>query len=257
MRILLIGGAGAVGTALTAAWRDRHELTVADLRPPRTTGIRPVTLDATDAEALRAAVPGHDAVVHLAAVVPRGAAATDPRVVDLALRVNVGSVVQSLYAAHAAGVPRFVHVSSLSVFRDYGRRRITRDDRPDSTQPYGLGKRLAETACAAVADERLTVTSLRLGHPTTAALWPLWKSPAATPTDPAVRLALDGGPAFAALHPDDLAEATERTLHRGGPPYAAIAVTGDAGGTTIDDDSARSLLDWWPLPRDQEGADRS
>ncbi len=65
--------------------------------------------DITDAAAVAAAVDGHDAVVHLAAKV----GVTGTR--DEYVRANVDGTRALLAAARAAGVSRFVHVSSPSV----------------------------------------------------------------------------------------------------------------------------------------------
>lgn len=249
MRILLIGGAGAVGSALAARLRAHHDVTVGDLASGGASTER-LHLDATDPAAVRAALARADAAVHLAAVVPRGSAARDARMIDAALRVNVSSVVHTLHAARETGVGHVVHASTLSVFRDYGRVRIERGAVPDAHEPYGLTKRLAETACRAIAGDDLRVTSLRLAFPTTDALWPAWRSPGAgEATAPRVP-ALDDGTCFGALHPDDLADAVEAALHRDGAPYAAVAVTGDTQGVSIDDDTATNVLGWKAVHRE-------
>lgn len=262
MRALLLGGAGVVGSMLADAWRHRHEVAVADLpkaleRWSRSdAGLERRPIDVTDPEQVRHAVEGMDAVVHLAAVVPRdasgaaGEAGQDPRVIDASLRVNVASVVHALRSAREAGVGRFVHISSLSVFRDFGRLPIARGAEPDADAPYGLGKRLAETACRALAGEDLRVTSLRLAFPTTAELWPAWRSPGADASTPARVPELADGTRFGALHPDDLVRALDAALERPGPPFAALAVTGDTRGVSIDDDLAERLLRWRPERRE-------
>jgi hypothetical protein len=46
---------------------------------------------------------------------------------------------------------------------------------------------------------------------------------------------------------DDVARAIEATLRRGGAPYVAVTVTGDTQGVSIDDDTARRVLEWRPV----------
>ncbi|MBC7545981.1 MAG: NAD-dependent epimerase/dehydratase family protein, partial [Candidatus Sericytochromatia bacterium] len=86
---------------------------------------------------------GYDAVTHLAALVRQGS-----RAAHLATSGEGTRTVAS--AAAAAGVQRFVHVSSMAVYRDFV------DLRRESAPPgpanaYGLGKLLGEQMLQAVA----------------------------------------------------------------------------------------------------------
>ncbi len=245
MRILLIGGGGVVGTALATRMRARHKVTVLDVRPVTIPGVRSVVADANEYESLEAHVPEADAVVHLAAIVPRGP--EQARQIDAAVRLNVGSVVGALTISVQERLRSFVHISSLSVFQEFGRHPIRAGALPDSTAPYGLSKRLAEQACAALAAEPTTVTSLRLAFPAQEQDWPRWRSPSNPDAEGARALRLEDGTSYPALHPDDLTDAVERTLTRRGE-YAAIALAADP--RTIDDDSAQRLLGWSPLAKD-------
>ncbi|SEE99103.1 NAD-dependent epimerase/dehydratase family protein [Ruania alba] len=239
MRILLIGGGGVVGTALAMRMRDRHEVTILDVRHVTLPGVSSVVGDANEHESLEDLVPAADAVVHLAAIVPRGAEAA--RQIDAAVRLNVGSVIQALTLSVRERVPSFVHISSLSVFQEFGRHPIRAGAVPDAIAPYGLSKRLAEQACAALAAEPTTVTSLRLAFPAQAGDWPRWRSPSAPEVSGPRTLRLADRTPYPALHPDDLTDAVERTLTRRGE-YAAIALAADP--RTIDDDTALRLLGW-------------
>jgi nucleoside-diphosphate-sugar epimerase len=99
----------ARGDEVTAFQRGQTERTgvpstVADTTPSAT-----VLGDIADPAAVAAAVEGHDAVIHLAAKV--GVTGT----FDEYVRANVTGTQTVLTAARAAGVSRFVHVSSPSV----------------------------------------------------------------------------------------------------------------------------------------------
>lgn len=252
MRITLIGGKGGVGSSLVTAWRGEHELTVLDRRPDPVAGVREIVGEADDPDALAAALEGAEAVVHLAALLPRGSEAEQLPGTAGAIAVNVGSVLLALRIARLSAVRSFVHISSLSVFADYCITPVPAGAQPDATELYGMTKRLAESALRMAVEGEpptseegpITVTSLRLAFPTTAQAWPRWKSPVDLEREPWLRTLADGTP-HAGLHPEDLAAAVEAALlrERGGA-YETIAVT--AAPHAIEDDAAARLLGWRP-----------
>ncbi|WP_422116424.1 NAD-dependent epimerase/dehydratase family protein [Brachybacterium sp. UNK5269] len=253
MRISLIGGKGGVGSSLVSAWRAEHELTILDRSADPVAGVREIVGEADDPEALAAALEGAEAVVHLAAVLPRGSEAEQLPGTARAIAVNVGSVLLALRIARRAGVRSFVHISSLSVFADYCVVPVPAGAQPDATELYGMTKRLAESAlrmavegAPPTAEEGpIPVTSLRLAFPTTAQAWPRWRSPVDREREPWLRTLADGTP-HGGLHPDDLAAAVRAALLRDrGGAYEAIAVT--AAPHAIEDDAAARLLDWRPV----------
>ncbi|ROP61434.1 NAD(P)-dependent oxidoreductase [Curtobacterium sp. PhB115] len=110
MIVLVTGASGFLGRATAAAVRDAgHEVRTFQRRPSGVSGVQDVAGSMTDADAVARAVDGVDAVVHLAAKV---SLAGDPA--DF-VRVNVDGTRTLLTAARAAGVERFVFVSSPSV----------------------------------------------------------------------------------------------------------------------------------------------
>ncbi|MBL4810768.1 MAG: NAD(P)-dependent oxidoreductase [Rhodobacteraceae bacterium] len=117
-----------------------------------------------DRSAVRKAVEGCDAVMHGAAML--GHAHEDA---DEVFRVNVKGSHNVLTEARAAGVKRFVYLSSVNVFGVFrGEKQpdyLPIDDAhpksPDT--PYGIAKHLAEELCrmACVADPSMTAIALR------------------------------------------------------------------------------------------------
>jgi nucleoside-diphosphate-sugar epimerase len=156
MRVLYVGGSGYVGRLAVPLLRQRFAVRVLDILAPAG-GDEYVRGDATGHAAVLAALAGVDAVIHGA------------------------------MAAHHAGVPHAVYLSSLSVYADPVSRWLDESAVPDATDVYGLTKRLGEEVCrAAVARDGLSVNILRLAWPTPDHLWPAWGSvtPPARPTGP-------------------------------------------------------------------------
>lgn len=110
MKVLVTGGRGLLGAAVVRELLTRgHEVTSFQRTSAGVPGCAEVLGDVADVDAVRAAVAGHDAVVHLAAKV-----SMTGRWADF-LRVNVDGTATVLAAARAAGVGRLLHVSSPSV----------------------------------------------------------------------------------------------------------------------------------------------
>jgi nucleoside-diphosphate-sugar epimerase len=241
MRVLVVGGAGYVGTLVVPLLAGRHLVRVLDPRPP-VAAVEHVAGSATDYEVLRTGVDGMDAVIHCAMGshdwdTPAGAADT--------LDVNVKSVYLTLMAAHRAGVPHAVHISSMSVYRDLESRRLDETDPPDATDPYGLSKRLGEEVCrAAVREWGMSVTVLRLTWPTPDELWPDW----AAFGEPETRYATDGT-RIDATAGSDLARAILAALeHRDG--LDVFTISGDRTARLWSTAKAREVLGWEPtFPR--------
>jgi len=110
MRVLVTGASGFLGRAVAARIAHAgHDVTTLQRRPSGVPGVKDIAGSVTDAEVVRTAVQGQDAVVHLAAKV---SLAGDPA--DFA-RVNIDGTRELLQAARAMGAYRFVQVSSPSV----------------------------------------------------------------------------------------------------------------------------------------------
>jgi len=108
--VLVTGASGFLGRAVAAAVRDAgHEVRTLQRRPSGVAGVRDIAGSITDAEPVRDAVRGADAVVHLAAKVSLAGDRGEFRT------VNVEGTWMLLDAASEAGISRVVHVSSPSV----------------------------------------------------------------------------------------------------------------------------------------------
>lgn len=107
-RIAVTGGSGLLGRYVVRELVGDCDVTVVDLKPcPEATAF--VKADMRDLEAVRAAVRGHDAVVHLAAL-DSGIVPEEEAFID----VNVRGTWHVLQAAEEAGVSRVVVTSSVA-----------------------------------------------------------------------------------------------------------------------------------------------
>ena len=110
VRVLVTGARGMLGRAVALALAARGDDVTVLQRRPSGLPVREVLADLGDPDApLEAVLAGQDAVVHLAAKVDVVGPWRDYA------RTNVDGTRRLLAAARAAGVARFVHVSSPSV----------------------------------------------------------------------------------------------------------------------------------------------
>ncbi|MEH0981731.1 dTDP-4-dehydrorhamnose reductase [Micromonospora sp. CPCC 205556] len=135
-RILVTGAGGMLGADLLAVLGSRRDLKV--------TALTRDELDITDADAVRAAVAGHDVLVNAAAWTDvDGAEAAEAA----ATRVN-GDGVANLAAAGAETGARLLHVSTDYVFRGDATTPYPEDAPTDPVNAYGRSKLAGERAVA-------------------------------------------------------------------------------------------------------------
>ncbi|WP_433633640.1 NAD-dependent epimerase/dehydratase family protein [Halomicrococcus sp. NG-SE-24] len=152
MQVLVTGANGTVGNAILDQLgdRDEYEFTCLDVEdhPDRET----VIADITDPDDLRGHFEGHDAVIHLAAIVDLNGSWEE------ILENNIIGTYNVLQAAADAEVEKFIFASSIhtvgmyevelspDIYDSTSILSVTRDDpvRPDSF--YGLSKVFGEAA---------------------------------------------------------------------------------------------------------------
>src|SRR6266699_329497 len=141
MKVLITGATGLLGSHLIKELQDRGETIRALVLPVENAdkltsqGVEVVRGDITDASTLAPAVEGVDLIFHLAGMMGVWRPLADYRLVN----VN-GS--ENLYkAAQKAGVRRFVHTSSHTVYGlGYGRFMTEEDPLRPDPDPYSLTK---------------------------------------------------------------------------------------------------------------------
>jgi uronate dehydrogenase len=158
-RVLVTGSTGAIGQPLVRHLRARgHQVRGFARRP--TPGLDDsVTGDLVDRDAVRRAVEGVDAVVHL------GAYPNPADFIDVLLGPNVVGLYHVCEAAAAFKVPRLVLASSVQVISGHPRDRLVRvEDGPKPVNHYALTKAWAEIAGDMYARvHNLSVISVRIG----------------------------------------------------------------------------------------------
>lgn len=158
MRVLVTGASGMLGRAVAATLAGRGDTVTVLQRRPSGTAHSEVLGDVADPEAVRAAVTGQDAVIHLAAKVNVVGAWEDYR------RTNIEGTRTLVGAAAAAGVTRFVNISSPSVAHAGSSLTGVGAGPADPVRArgnYARSKAAAERVALAADGDGMAVTSLR------------------------------------------------------------------------------------------------
>jgi 2-alkyl-3-oxoalkanoate reductase len=158
VRVLVTGASGMLGSATARALAARGDRVTVLQRRPSGLGLPEVLADVADAETIRRAVTGHDAVLHLAAKVD----VTGPWAAYE--RANIAGTRAVVAACRAAGVERLVHVSTPSVAHTgdslvgVG---VAPADPARVRGAYARSKALAEQIALAADGSEIAVTAIR------------------------------------------------------------------------------------------------
>src|SRR6476659_1197988 len=150
MKVLLLGGAGHVGSFITPYLKQHHELRVLDLRPPRHDGVEYVEGSDSDPDVLRTALTGVDAFIWVVMRKPQGGSVRDQDIPTILENydVNCKGLHLALFIAQELGVTRGVYTSSMSVHwrsREFYHQEETTP--LDTPTVYGLSKGFGELIC--------------------------------------------------------------------------------------------------------------
>ena len=248
MRVLVIGGSGAIGSPLLPQLAGRGHEVIASSRSAgkarrlRTLGAEPIALDVLDAAAVHAAVQAArpEAIVYQAtALAGAGFSRSLDRTFALTNRLRTEGTDNVLAAARQAGVRRIVAQS----FAPYRYLRVggpvkTEDDRLDGSPPASARQSFAAMAHLDQAVIAAGGIALRYGG--------FYGDPDQLVT--AVRkrqypIVGDGAGVMSFIHLDDAAAATVLALDQVGPAVYNIT-----------DDEPAATRDWLPVLADVLGA---
>jgi uronate dehydrogenase len=181
--VLLTGAAGGLGTLMRGLLPSYgYDLRLFDMQPVKDApdGTTVITADLADKDALREAVHGVDAIMHLAGISLEAS-------FDKILRANIEGTYNLYEAAREEGVRRIVFASSNHAVGFTPRPQgddplipITTPRRPDTY--YGLSKCFGEDLAQLYADlHGIDTVSVRIGscfpEPTSVRMLSVWMSP--------------------------------------------------------------------------------
>jgi nucleoside-diphosphate-sugar epimerase len=245
MKLLLLGGSGHVGSFITPYLKQRHELRVLDVRPPRHEGVEYVEGSITDPKALREALAGIDAFIWLVMRKPQGGSfrAQDVETIAENYEVNCKGLHLCLFVAQELRVTRGVYTSSMSVH--YRRRDFYPQEEVvplDTPTVYGLSKGFGELICQYFARWwDMNLIALRITGPRTREQFLEQRR---NPPQPQ-----PGVPPLFPTDEEDLANAylaAVEAVQRGHGRFDAFFIAGDEAEKEHNLSKAKRLLGWAP-----------
>ena len=232
MNILVVGGAGHVGSILRPALEREHCCYYFDLKPIPGAESRSFVGNVRSDALVDRAIAGCDAIVYLALGIKPGsvANATD---IDPAFSVNVGGWCRFLQSGLRAGVRRFVYASSMSVYQFCSHRVVDEDSPANAWHSYGLSKRFGEELCRMAAGRHpdAVIIALRMYRPMTDEEWQRMRD-----TPVCYQNFVQG--------PDDLRRLYLAALACNVPGAHILNTTGDVDAKRFPNTSATELLGW-------------
>ena len=241
MKLLIVGGAGYVGSIIVPTFEKEFDCTYFDINPIKGHEDRTVLADVADEEKVRQAVVGMDAVLYLAMGVGQDIpdALKPPTCNDInpAFDVNVRGLYRFLLLSLNAGVKRFVYASTLSVYDNLHDKSVFDENRPaDAWHPYGLSKRVGEfiCGCASEADDSSCITALRLILPRNETDWPKYRYDFQKPQN------------ICATGPNDIRRLFLAAVKFDKPGLHILQASGDMEGRFFPNKRVNEVLGWLP-----------
>lgn len=238
MRLLVIGGAGRVGSLVVPVLARTHEVRVLDLTEPAApvSGVDYHAGDLHDVDLVASLAAGVDSVVFMAMGPQKGWGSPDNA--RQHFDVAVSGLYLALTGAALASVRHMVYTSSMSVYpfeEEPENGVVSFPDEsvpPNATDFYGLAKRLGEEVCRTMTERHgMDAVCLRLCFPAADDEWPAANTPRQEVISTSAR---------------DVAAAIEAALNRRGHGFDVYAISGDGTGKAMSVDKARRELGWAP-----------
>ena len=251
MNLLLVGGSGLVGTAITPYLRKHHSLRVLDLDAPQHDDVEYVEGSIADPDAVRRALDGMDAFITMAMKGGQGGhdrRHTMEQVIDN-YTVNCLGHHVLLLTAFEMGITRGIYTGTMSVHNRHRTWYPSEEEVPlDGPNVYGLTKGLTEEICRYFAREYdMSLLVYRITGPCNRAMFiDRIKNP-------------PGGPKLYYTDEEDMAEAYLAGLRfldqaRAGKGRCEVFfISGDEDGEEMNMAKALELLGWAPSARKKLG----
>ncbi len=247
MKVLLVGGSGHVGTFITPYIRERHDIRVFDLAPPRHEGVDFVQGSITDTDAIKIALDGMDTFIWLVMQSPQGGASTeqDEKVIRENYEVNNKGLHLFLWTGYNQGIRNGVYTSTMSVHFRTRRWYPSEDEVPlDTPSAYGLSKGFGELICRYFARHfGMNLAALRITGPRTREQWIEYRS-AEHEVDPS------GAPPLHVTDEEDLANAYLAAVDYvqiGKGSFEPFFIAGDENNAEHNLTKAERDLGWKPM----------
>ena len=244
MKLLIVGGAGYVGSIVVPTFEKEFECRHFDIKPVPGYEDHTILADVANEEKVRQAVVGMDAILYLAMGVgkdiPDAQKPPTCNGINPSFDVNVRGLYRFLYLALSAGVKRFVYISTLSVYKNLANNTVFDENRPaDTWDPYGLSKRVGEFICASAAQahDSASVTAIRLIYPRNENDWPRFRYDHQKPKN------------SCATGPNDTRRLFLATVNFNKPGFHLLQASGDMEGKFYPNKRVNELLGW--LPRNE------
>lgn len=239
MKVLLVGGAGLVGSLITPYLQAHHTVRVLDVKRPDQE-VDFVEGSITDPDALRRGLDGMDSFITLVMKGGQGGFTRD-HTVDLAIdnyQVNCLGLHLLLLTAHQLGIRAGIHTGTMSVHHRSRTWYASEDSVPlDGPNVYGLTKGFSEQICRYFSREfGMNLAVFRITGPSSRERF-------------IERRAADPVLGVVPTDEEDLANAYLAGLEfvQGGQGrFDAFFIAGDEAGEQINLSRAKALLKWEP-----------
>ena len=141
MKILVTGGSGFIGTNLIKSIKNKHDVTVFDVNPPKLENIPFIQGNIIDQKFVEESIKDFDIVIHLAAAV--GVSYTDNEPINT-LDFNIEGTKNVLKACEKNSIKKLIFSSSSEIYGEPLNLPISEDDFAIPITTYGLSKLVAE-----------------------------------------------------------------------------------------------------------------
>ena len=259
MKILLVGGAGMVGTFISPYISKYHEIKILDLNEPKVSQYEFIQGSITEEKPLKKALEGVDCFINLTMKNPQGGSSTQQTVEDIKqnYELNNKGLHMLLYHAQKMGILRGVQTSTMSVHhrdpRSYENNGFYHSEESihmDTPSVYGLTKSFGEEICNYFCRWfGMNILALRITGPRNASDWTNQVKSSINENGEYLGVPTEDGPNLWVTHELDLADAYLKSINyvfKGQGRFDSIFIAGDPEQKEHNLSKAKYLLDWEP-----------